>query len=165
MNPRSLKSATAMAVAMVLTSTALVVASAGSGVIDVSTRGDGTVDGRLKVNIPGTIKLESHGDLRVFDQELTLQPGGHTGWHSHPGPVLVTVKSGTFRYQDTDCSYTDYHTGDTVVDEGGGHVHIGRNPNDDDPSDPNDGNTLLSITYLVPAGAGLRIDADAVACP
>ena len=23
-----------------------------------------------------------------------LSPGGFTGWHSHPGPVLITVKSG-----------------------------------------------------------------------
>ncbi len=154
------------ATVLLLATTAFVVASPGSGITAVSIRGDGTVDGRFKVNIPATIKLEAHGDLRVVDQELTILPGGHTGWHSHPGPVLVTVKSGTFRFQETDCSYVDYVAGDTVVDEGGGHVHIGHNPSaGDDPNNPNDGDTQLSITYLVPAGAGLRLEADAVTCP
>ena len=27
-------------------------------------------------------------------QQLTIQPGGHTGWHTHPGPTFVAVTSG-----------------------------------------------------------------------
>ena len=166
MQRRSLKAAAAAATAMILMTAALVVASPGSGITGVSIRGDGVVDGRFKVKIPGKIKLQTKVDLRVVDQELTILPGGHTGWHTHPGPVLVTVRSGTFRYQETDCSWTDYVAGQTVVDEGGGHIHIGRNPSvGDDPNNPNDGNTDLSITYLLPKGAGLRIEADPVACP
>jgi quercetin dioxygenase-like cupin family protein len=51
-------------------------------------------------------------------------------WHSHPGPVLVTVKSGALRviYAD-DCTGTGtlYETGDTFVDRGDETVHIARN--------------------------------------
>ncbi len=160
-----LQAAAVSATALLLATAALVAASPGSGISAVSIRGDGTVEGSFKVNIPATIKLEAHGDLRVVDQELSILPGGHTGWHSHPGPVLVTVKSGTFRFQETDCSYIDYTAGETVVDEGGGHVHIGRNPSaGDDPNNPNDGDTQLSITYLVPAGASLRVEADPITC-
>ncbi len=167
MNQRSVKTAAAAATTLLVMTATLVLASPGSGIVlqNPVNRADGTVDGRFKVNLPGTIKLEAHVDLRVVDQELTILPGGHTGWHSHPGPVLVTVTSGTFRYQEADCSWTDYYAGDTVVDEGGGHVHIGRNPPDDDPHDPNDGDTQLSITYLVPAGSGLRVDVDPITCP
>ncbi len=150
--------AAVVALASLLLSAAIVVASPGFGITGVSTRGDGTISGPFKVNIAGAIKLQAHDDLRVFDQELTILPGGHTGWHSHPGPVLVTVKSGVFRYQEADCSYIDYGAGQTVVDEGGGHVHIGRNPSVS-------ANTELSITYLVPPGAGLRIEADPIDCP
>jgi hypothetical protein len=25
----------------------------------------------------------------VATQQIVLGPGGHTGWHSHPGPVLA----------------------------------------------------------------------------
>ena len=28
-------------------------------------------------------------------QELKIAPGGHTGWHSHPGPTLVSITQGT----------------------------------------------------------------------
>ena len=131
-------------------------ASPGSLVIGVVTRGDGTVAGPVKVNIPGVVKLQLYDDVRVVDQELTIQAGGSTGWHSHPGPVLVTVKAGTFRYQESDCSFHDYTAGQTVIDSGGGHVHIGRNVGTVDVN--------LSLTFIVPPGAPLRIDVPAVDC-
>jgi quercetin dioxygenase-like cupin family protein len=132
------------------------IASPGSGVVNISTRGDGALAGPTKVNIPGVLKLQSYEDLRVLTQELTIQVGGNTGWHSHPGPVLVTVKSGIFRYQERDCTFVDYAAGETVLDPGGGHVHIGRNvgPGDLD----------LLVTYLIPPGTAPRIDVPAVDC-
>lgn len=27
-------------------------------------------------------------------QQLTIAPGGHTGWHTHPGPAFVAVAAG-----------------------------------------------------------------------
>jgi quercetin dioxygenase-like cupin family protein len=27
-------------------------------------------------------------------QQVTISPGGHTGWHTHPGPTFVTVAQG-----------------------------------------------------------------------
>jgi quercetin dioxygenase-like cupin family protein len=132
-------------------------ASPGSGVVNIATRSDGTLAGPTKVNIVDVIKLQTHRDIRVLTQELTILPGGNTGWHSHPGPVLVTVKSGVFRYQESDCSFVDYSAGETVLDPGGGHVHIGRNPSQQDNLD-------LSVTYLIPLGEAPRIDVPAVAC-
>jgi len=156
MRLRSLQRAALAAIALLLLMAALVVASPGSGISPPSTRGDGVISGRFNVTTPHVVQLRSFGDLRVFDQELTIGPNGHTGWHGHPGPVLVTVVSGTFRYQHTDCSYTDYGPGQTVVDTGQ-HVHIGRNPS-------GTASTSLSITYLVPVGVPLRIEADEISC-
>ncbi len=153
---RSLKTAAGMAAGSLLLSAALVSASSGSGATG-TIRADGTVAGTTNVVIPNGIKLQAKHGLRVVNQELTIVPGGHTGWHSHPGPVLVTVKSGLFRYQAADCSHVDYGPGETVVDPGGGAVHIGRNVGA--------GNLELEVTYLVPPAVGLRIDADAVDCP
>jgi hypothetical protein len=141
------------AAAVLLLSSSLVLATGGSGVVNVSTRGDGTVAGATNINIPGLIKLQAKRGMRVFDQELTLQSGGFVGWHTHPGPVLVTVKTGTFRYQEADCTYVDFGAGQTFVDEGGGHVHNGRNPGATDSD--------LSITYLLPLGTNPRIDVPA----
>lgn len=153
MRRRSIRLAAAIASGAMVVSATLVLATGGSGVVNVSTRGDGIVSGATSVNIPGLIKLQAKGGMRVFDQELTLQPDGYVGWHTHPGPVLVTVKNGTFRYLEADCTYEDFGAGQTLVDSGGGHVHNGRNPGATD--------TELSITYLLPPGTAPRIDVSA----
>ena len=39
------------------------------------------------------IRTKGQSDLHVLQN--TIVPGGTFGWHSHPGPSLVIVKSGT----------------------------------------------------------------------
>ena len=82
--------------------------------------------------------------------------GGSTGWHSHPGPVLVTVKSGSLRliYSDDEtCAGTVYEAGDSFIDRGDAVTHIARN---ESPTDP----VELWATYFVPGapGTGFRND-------
>lgn len=97
------------------------------------------------------IKTEGLSDLAFTENRLT--PGGHFGWHSHPGPSLVIVKSGTlsfYRGDDPTCTRQLQPAGTAFVDPGG-VVHIGRN----------EGNVDLVIltTRLVPSGAAPhRID-------
>ena len=38
--------------------------------------------------------LHLKGATDVLQTDLIFQPGGTTGWHIHPGPVVVVVKSG-----------------------------------------------------------------------
>lgn len=87
-------------------------------------------------------------------QQVTLGPGGATGWHTHAGPALVLVRSGEFTLYGsaTGCTATTYKAGQSFVDAGFGNVHIGRN---EAPA----GNVELYVVYLTPAGAGVRIDA------
>ncbi len=62
--------------------------------------------------------------------ENRVAPGGHFGWHSHPGPSLVIVKSGTatfYRGDDPTCTPKVYEQGDAFADPTGGIVHIVRN--------------------------------------
>jgi quercetin dioxygenase-like cupin family protein len=91
---------------------------------------------------------------QVVTQEITIAAGGHTGWHSHPGPVIVQVRSGTLTYyagDDPTCTGRDYSTGDAFMDPGRGHVHIARN----ESTDPL---TLVAVYFDVPAGGSPRID-------
>lgn len=63
-------------------------------------------------------------------QQITIQPGGFTGWHTHPGPVIVMVESGTFTvYQgsDTSCTGFAYGPDESFIDPGQGNVHSARN--------------------------------------
>lgn len=39
--------------------------------------------------------LLTTGRTDVIIQNVQLAPGGYSGWHSHLGPVILTVKSGT----------------------------------------------------------------------
>jgi hypothetical protein len=55
-------------------------------------------------------------------------PGGSTGWHTHPGPVFITVMEGTltfYEYDDRTCSAKVVSKGQGYVDNG--HGHIARN--------------------------------------
>ncbi len=96
--------------------------------------------------------MKTKGVSDVAVTENRVAPGGHFGWHSHPGPSLVIVKSGTstfYRGDDPDCTPHVYPAGTAYVDPGG-EVHIARN----------EGSTelVLLVTRLVPHGAAPRID-------
>lgn len=63
-------------------------------------------------------------------QQITIGPGGQTGWHSHPGPVVILIKAGKMSFYDADdptCTVRTYAAGQAFVDSGQGHVHIARN--------------------------------------
>jgi quercetin dioxygenase-like cupin family protein len=88
-------------------------------------------------------------------QQVVIGPGGHTGWHSHPGPVVVLIKSGQMSFYDSEdptCTVRTYSAGQAFVDSGQGHVHIARNEGSE--------NLELWVTYFdVPVGGAFRIDA------
>jgi quercetin dioxygenase-like cupin family protein len=88
-------------------------------------------------------------------QQIVIAPGGNTGWHSHPGPVVVLIKSGQMSFYDSDdptCTVRTYSAGQAFIDSGQGHVHIARNEGSQ--------NLELWATYFdVPPGGAFRIDA------
>lgn len=95
-------------------------------------------------------------------QKITIAPGGHTGWHSHPGPVVVVIAQGTISFydgEDATCTPRVYTAGQVFVDSGQGHVHIARNEGLE--------NLVLLATYFdVPPAGAFRIDAPAPGnCP
>ena len=62
----------------------------------------------------------------AFVQHVRLGPNAPTGWHTHPGPAIVTVVGGTLIYEDAEanrCKRVTYAAGQGFVDRGFGHVH------------------------------------------
>jgi hypothetical protein len=47
-------------------------------------------------------EIETKGLSDVHVTQVTIQPGGTFGWHSHPGPSFVIVKSGTATFYEGD---------------------------------------------------------------
>jgi quercetin dioxygenase-like cupin family protein len=137
------------------------VATPGSGVLTAM------VFARASFVDPTDIKLKIQGGrkgqeiIHVNDaqetvvQQVTLAPGGTTGWHSHPGPTVVLIKSGQMSFYDSeDPTHTArvYSAGQSFIDRGQGHVHTARN----------EGNVNLEIWAIyfdVPPGGAFRIDA------
>ena len=115
------------------------------------------------------IKTKDSTDIAVSN--VVVSPGGSSGWHSHPGPVLVVVKTGTITFyragkhggQNGDdengnngtnaptCSRTVYPAGSAFVEvPAPGHVMLAKN----------EGSTEATVTatYFAPPRAALRID-------
>jgi quercetin dioxygenase-like cupin family protein len=61
--------------------------------------------------------------------DITIAPGGSTGWHTHRGEIFGIVKAGTLTHNASDCSEDGIYTvGQPITDPSGeDHVHIGRN--------------------------------------
>jgi quercetin dioxygenase-like cupin family protein len=96
------------------------------------------------------IETEGVSDLHVV--EVTIDPGGTLGWHSHPGPRFLIVTRGTatnYEADDPTCSPHRLSPGSSLF-EPAGEVHNLRN----ETSEP-----LAYITVqLVATGAPRRID-------
>jgi quercetin dioxygenase-like cupin family protein len=75
------------------------------------------------------IKTHPHtlNDIQV--QSVVAQPGGNSGWHSHPGYGIVVVKSGAITLYDGDdptCTPREVGAGEVFTEEPG-HIHFARN--------------------------------------
>jgi quercetin dioxygenase-like cupin family protein len=94
---------------------------------------------------------KTQGPSDLYIQDNVWQPGGTTGWHTHPGHSLITVTEGTITAYEGSCAPTVYTVGMGFVDPGGDdHVHVLRN----------EGSVVArtKAVQLVPAGAPRRLD-------
>lgn len=99
-------------------------------------------------------RTKAQTDLGV--DQLTIQPGGYSGWHSHAGPIYVTVKTGAVRwYNGETCSFQTFNAGDSYIEESH-QVHLVENAYD--------GVTTLVAVAPRPHGAPGRLDAPEPAC-
>jgi quercetin dioxygenase-like cupin family protein len=109
--------------------------------------------------VSGTIisKITIEGKDYIL-REITIQPGGSTGWHWHDGTLYAYVEQGTLTHTESDCTTTTtYGTGAEFIEpSGSNHVHIGRNL----------GTTpvVLDVLYVDPAGSPLSEDAPNPGC-
>jgi quercetin dioxygenase-like cupin family protein len=105
-------------------------------------------------------RISTKGSTDIYMLENRIAPSGTFGWHSHPGPSLVLVKSGTltvYRGADATCTPQVVEAGSGFVDNGG-DVHMVRNEGSVE--------TVVYVVSLVPAGFARRIDEPAPGnCP
>ena len=176
LNLRSIASAQKLTLLILV---AAVTASAGVLLLTPGSGVTATTPARARFVAPTDIKFKVKGGaqevIHVPDaaetvmHQITIQPAvnnggviGTTGWHSHPGPVVVLITAGEMSFYDSDdptCTVRTYIAGQAFVDSGQGHVHIARN----EGTVP----LVLSATYFdVPPGGAFRLDVPAPGnCP
>jgi len=128
---------------------------------DVGASAHRTVDFRPSPNRPwgcrgndlsvGTIPLQAGTDVVVA--QITVLPGGSSGWHSHPGGAIVVIQQGAFtvyRSVGSQCMSTSYTAGQAFIERPGEVdqvVNTGTIP------------YVLFVTFpRVPQGGPTRID-------
>ena len=119
------------------------------------------------------VEIKTKDSTDIAMSNVVVAPGGTSGWHTHPGPVFVVVKTGTITFYragkhsglDGDeenpnnaahgptCSRTVYPAGSAFVEvPAPGHVMLAKNEGGTEAT--------ISATYFAPTGAALRIDRD-----
>ena len=114
------------------------------------------VDMKIKLKHPGGGTMVVHvGDpSRTVDVKYTVQPGAQFPWHSHYGPVIVNIISGSLTYVPAGtCEQRTYSAGESFVDAGHGHVHTAFNPG----SQPT---VFIATFFEAPETGPLLIPAD-----
>jgi hypothetical protein len=115
---------------------------------------DGDRDSRRHRGRFWKIELEATRTIDVVTVLFTVQPGGHSGWHTHPGPALFTVSAGALTMYDGDdrsCTPQLFPAGTGSIEaETSRHVHLLRNEADSIAQ--------TVVTFLVPVGADIRTD-------
>ena len=107
----------------------------------------------------GTIPLQFGTDIVMV--QLTVEPGGSSGWHSHPGGAIIVVKQGSITVHKavgSQCQIETYSAGQAFLERPGEVDQV-----------TNNGTIpyILLVTFpRVPEGGSPRIDQpDPGTCP
>jgi quercetin dioxygenase-like cupin family protein len=114
------------------------------------------VDMKLKLKMDGraTQVVNQRDPSRTVVVRYTVQPGAQFPWHTHAGPVVVNIVSGSLTYLPAEtCVGRTYTAGQAFVDAGHGHVHTAFNPG----SEPM---TFVATFFGAPATGPLLIPAQ-----
>ncbi|MEA2630940.1 MAG: hypothetical protein QOE66_1159 [Chloroflexota bacterium] len=103
------------------------------------------------------IKFQTKGDVDVAMFTVTYDASGTSGWHTHPGVVLVTVKTGAVLRQIGCADPIQYNPGDTFVESDEQPAGRVSNASATDPA-------VLQVAQVVPHGSPRRFEATAPAC-
>jgi quercetin dioxygenase-like cupin family protein len=105
---------------------------------------------------PTTVDIADASNIAVT--RMTFRPGAQAPWHTHAGPVIVSVVEGELVYVMADgCSEHSYPAGSAFVDPGRGNVHSAYNPTDEP--------TVLVNTFLEAPAEGPLLITEGVTVP
>src|SRR6476659_4155342 len=103
--------------AVVASGATLAVANPGTLITTTILGHRATLENSVQVN-DDRIKLQTKDPTDVQVQTITFQPHGNSGWHFHPGVVIVVVESGQVTTHNASCQTATYGPHQSFVESG-----------------------------------------------
>jgi quercetin dioxygenase-like cupin family protein len=114
-----------------------------------------TLSDSVQVN-QDRIKFQTKDATDVLVQTITFQPQATSGWHFHPGIVIVVVESGQVTTHDANCQSATYGPHQSFVESGTLPFMVSNESTTD--------KAVVYATLVVPAGSPFRIEVGPPAC-
>jgi quercetin dioxygenase-like cupin family protein len=114
-----------------------------------------TLSNSVRVN-QDRVKFQTKDPSDVLVQTITFKPHGTSGWHFHPGVVIVVVEAGQVTTHDSDCHTTTFGAHQSFVESGTEPFMVS-----------NESGTVDAVVYatlVVPAAGPFRIETAPPAC-
>jgi len=131
-----------------------VIASSGSGTTTTVLGQRATLANSVQIN-DERIKFQTKDPTDVLVQTITFKPGGFSGWHYHPGVVIVVVQSGAVTTHNSSCQTQTYAAHETFVESGNEPFMVSNQGSVD---------AVVYVTIIVPKGDPFRIESSPPAC-
>ena len=113
----------------------------------------GTIADPFKYNL-GDTKVQSKGPVDIVVLDVSFPALASAGWHNHPGPVFVVVKTGTLSVWDASCAKHTYGPGSAFFEPGPESSLLVKNESATVA-------VSVSATFIVPPGTtALRIGTE-----
>ena len=161
---RVLRSRKKLSVAIVAVAAAGAFAAVAFGTTPIKFGGPPLVTATLNDSVQlnsDRVKFQTKDPTFVRVAKITIDADGNSGWHHHPGIVIVAVLSGTVKFTNSDCSSTTHAAGTAFV-EGGDGPGLAESVG---------GQAIVYATFIVPQtpvpplpSNNFRIDDPAPAC-
>jgi quercetin dioxygenase-like cupin family protein len=141
-------------VAVAAAATAVALANPGNSVTTILGH-RATLSDSVEVN-QDRIKFQTKDPVDLITQKVTFDAHATSGWHYHPGVVLVVVESGQITTHDANCNTKTYGAGQAFVESGTDPFMVS-----------NESDTVPAVdiaTIASPAGGPFRIETDPPPC-
>ncbi len=98
------------------------------------------------------------GGVDYITREITIAPGGSTGWHYHDPTVYGIIRAGTLTWMPANCLVEKTYPAGSAVAEASGadHVHLGRNLGNEP--------LVMWVSYIAPTGTPAAVDVPDPGC-
>jgi quercetin dioxygenase-like cupin family protein len=132
----------------------IAIGSSGSGATTTVLGHRATLSDPVQVN-EDRIKFQTKGAADLQTQTITFIPGGHSGWHHHPGVIMVIVESGQVTVHEENCHTMTYGQGEVFIESGAEPMMV---------SNEGSTNAVVYATQVAPAGSPFRLEDDPPPC-